>query len=351
MSGAASALERWLAPIPREPFAHLPTPIEPMSRLSEAVGGGARLHAKRDDYAGFATGGNKARQIEFYFGEALAEGCDTVVITGAVQSNFVRCTAAAAARLGMRCHIQLEDRVAGKGDEYHGGGNVLLDKLFGATLSTFPVGEDEGAADTRLEEIADELRSEGRKPYVIHLSPGYKPLSALGYVRAMGETLDQADAAGMNISNIVLCSGSAATHAGTLVGLRLAGSNIPVIGSCVRRTADLQAPRVAQVIGLLQDLLGCGDVVDTAEIDCRDNWFAGGYGKLDDSTREALEMAGRLEGIPVDPTYTAKSMAAMIGLGRAGAFEADTDVLWIHTGGLPGLFAYWRDIYPDVVKF
>ena len=166
---------------PRAALAHAPTPLEPLPNLARELGG-AQLFVKRDDCTGLAMGGNKARQLEFYFGEALAQGCDTVISTGATQSNFVRMMAAAACKLGMRCHIQLESRVPGMPEEYHVSGNVLLDRLFGAHLHFYPEGEDESGADQQLREIAERARQEGASPHVISITADHPPVGALGYV-------------------------------------------------------------------------------------------------------------------------------------------------------------------------
>ena len=176
--------------IARTPLAHTPTPIEPLSNLGKHLGSG-RIYVKRDDCTGLAVGGNKARQLEYYFGEALEQSADTVLITGAVQSNFVRMAAAAAAKLGLTCHIQLEERVTDAGAEYRESGNVLLNRILGAVMHTYPKGEDEAGADANLRLIAEQLGEAGKKPYIIPLAPGHPPLGALGYVRAAGEILDQ----------------------------------------------------------------------------------------------------------------------------------------------------------------
>ena len=167
---------RNLSEFSRTALAHRPTPLEPMPNVSADLGG-PEVWVKRDDCTGLGMGGNKARQLEFYFGDALAQGADTVLITGAVQSNYVRATAAAAAKLGMGCEIQLEERVHGMDETYRRSGNVLLDRLFGARLHSYPEGEDEGGADAELEVIAERLRGQGRSPYVIHLAEGHRPLT------------------------------------------------------------------------------------------------------------------------------------------------------------------------------
>ena len=343
MMSKLEELDGHLAHLPRVVLAHVPTPIEAMPRLTQAVGG-ADLLAKRDDMTGFATGGNKARQLEYSMGAAVAAGADTLLVTGAVQSNYMRTAAAAAAKLGMDCHLQLEDRVAGMDAGYHENGNVLLDRLFGATTTTFHIGEDEAAADGNLAQIAGTYRSQGKTTYQLALSADTKPLGALGYMRCAAEILDQIDAGeppvDAPIDAIVLASGSAATHVGMLLGLRLLGSGIPVHGICVRRDAVQQAQRVRDIIRLAEDLVGCGPVVEDSDVVCHDPWFGPGYGKPIASTFEAIDLAGRMEGIIVDPVYTAKSLAGAIGLTRDGVFKQGQRVLWIHTGGLPAVFAY-----------
>jgi 1-aminocyclopropane-1-carboxylate deaminase/D-cysteine desulfhydrase-like pyridoxal-dependent ACC family enzyme len=332
-----------LAHLPRVVLAHVPTPIETMPRLTEAVGG-PDLLAKRDDLTGFAGGGNKARQLEYSMGAAVASGADMLLVTGAVQSNYMRTAAAAAAKLGMGCHLQLEDRVKGMDAEYHESGNVLLDRLFGATTSTFHLGEDEAAADGNLAQIAGTYRNQGKTTYQLTLSADTKPLGALGYMHCAAEILDQlaggTSPADAPLDAIVLASGSAATHVGMLLGLRLLGSDIPVHGICVRRDAVLQTQRVRDITRLAEEVIGCGHVVGDTEVFCHDDWLGPGYGKPVESTHEAIDLAGKLEAIIVDPVYTAKSLAGAIGLSRAGVFKKGERVLWVHTGGLPSVFAY-----------
>lgn len=320
--------------LPRASLAHLPTPLEPAPNLSRATGG-AEILVKRDDCTGLAFGGNKVRQLEFYLGEAVGQGADTLLITGAVQSNFVRATAAAAARLGLACHIQLEERVPKSDPLYRQSGNVLLDRLLGATLHAYPQGEDEAGADRRLEEIAENLRAEGRRPYVIHLAGGHPPLGALGYVLAAEELAAQTDLAGLG--EIVVPSGSAATHAGLLFGLRALGIATPVLGACVRRSAELQGPRVLGRCREIADLLGTECPVAEADVRVDDSALAPGYGRLNPATREAMLLAARSEGLILDPVYTGKSLA--VALARARALD-EGRLLFLHTGGQPALFAY-----------
>ena len=265
-----------IARFPRARLGHAPTPLDPAPNLGAVLG--IDLWIKRDDCTGFAFGGNKVRQLEFHFGEAEARGADTVLVTGAVQSNLVRIAAAAARRLGMEAHIQLEDRVDGMGALYRTSGNLLLDRVLGATLHAFPEGEDEAAADAAMERRAAALAGEGRRPYVIHSAPGHPPLGGLGYVLAAEEIVDQAP--GMRFDAVVCASGSALTHAGILVGLRALGERVPVLGICVRRDAAGQGARVAWVAGALAAMIDCPDAFDAADVEVCDAVLAPGYGRL-----------------------------------------------------------------------
>ncbi len=325
-----------VARFPRARLGHAPTPIDAAPNLGAALG--IDLRIKRDDCTGLAFGGNKVRQLEFHFGEARARGADTVLVTGAVQSNLVRIAAAAARKLGMAVHIQLEDRVDGMGALYRASGNLLLDRVLGATLHPFPEGEDEAAADAALERRAAALAAEGRRPYVIHSAPGHPPLGGLGYVLAAEEIVDQARDTGFDA--VVCASGSALTHAGMLVGLRALGERVPVLGICVRRDAASQAVRVAQVAGALVAMIECPDAFDAGDVDVSDAVLAPGYGRLNEAVREAMEMAAGHEGLLLDPVYTGKAMAGLIAHVRTGRIAAGSRVLFIHTGGQPALFAY-----------
>ena len=320
----------------RAELAHLPTPLEPMPTLTRMLRGAA-LAVKRDDCTGLAFGGNKVRQLEFHCGAALAEGADTLLITGAVQSNYVRTAAAAAARLGLQCEVQLEDRVEDMPSEYARSGNVLLDHLFGATVRRFPVGEDEGAADRALDERATQLLDEGRHPYVIHLGANHSPLGALGYVEAARELLDQAPGP---VDAVVTASGSATTHAGLLVGVRAAGCAARVYGICVRRPEAAQRERVRLCVGLAEQLLGTEGLVRDQDIRVTDAYLGPGYGRFDAGTIEAMTLAARTEGLVLDPVYTGKAFAGLLGLVRGGEIRDDEYTVFIHTGGSPALFAY-----------
>ena len=324
--------------LPRVQLGHLPTPIERLDNLSSQVSG-SELYVKRDDCSGLAFGGNKVRQLEFYLGEAAAQGADTVLITGAVQSNYVRTAAAAANKLGMACHIQLEDRVPEVDEIYRNSGNVLLDRLLGATLHYYPEGEDEAGADRRVREIAGELQQAGKSPYVIPLAPGHAPLGALGYVVAAQEILNQATQAAIDFDEVVVASGSGHTHAGLLFGLKALGSNAMVTGICVRRGATAQRPRIMDHCHDIAQLLDIDCPVQDSDIVVDDRFLAPGYGQLNDEMLRAMERAAREEGLILDPTYTAKAFAGF--LDRAGSESASNErrLLFVHTGGQPALFS------------
>lgn len=328
-----------LTQFPRTPLAHLPTPLEPLPNISRVLGV-TGLYVKRDDCTGLAMGGNKARQLEFYLGDALAQGASAVLITGARQSNYVRCTAAASARLGLRCVVQLEDRVKGMPTLYHQSGNVLLDHLLGAEIHTFPEGEDEAGADRSLGRLAEELAAQGERPYVIHLSPGHSPLGALGYVHAAREFLEQAAERNIDFGSVVVASGSGQTHSGLLVGFRALGrTDIRVRGICVRRDAEAQRSRILRCTRALTDLLGLDDLVKPDDVDVADDQLGSGYGRPSQGSEEAIHMAASLEGLLLDPVYTGKTLAGMIDLARDGLLGG-RPAAFVHTGGTPALFAY-----------
>ncbi|WP_195819042.1 D-cysteine desulfhydrase family protein [Roseobacter sp. MH60115] len=318
---------------PRASLVSAVTPIEHLPRLSDELG--ISLHIKRDDLAGTTMGGNKSRQLEYYLGAAQQARAQTVLITGAVQSNFVRTAAASAAKLGMKTIVQLEDRVPLTDALYGANGNVLLSRLLGAEVMRYPVGEDEAGADAALRARAAEEEEAGRTPYVIPLALGNAPLGALGYMRAAEEILSQDD--GFDV--VVVASGSGLTHAGLLHGLRRAGHRARVIGSCVRRDAKQQHERMRQVRDALAKMTGTA-TVQNEDIIIWDGALAPGYGQLGPAAAQAMAMMAQTEGIILDPVYTAKVFAAVPALVARGDIKAGERVLFVHTGGLASLFAY-----------
>lgn len=325
--------------LPQVALAHKPTPIEEMKNLSILIGN-IKLYVKRDDCTGLAFGGNKVRQLEFYLGEAAMQSADTILITGAVQSNFGRLAAAAASKLGMECHIQLEDRVPDVDDIYKNSGNVLLNRMLGANLYYYDKGEDEVGADRRLREIAQRLKDQGRRPYVIPLAPDHPPLGALGYILAAHEILNQMETDHLHFDEVVVASGSGHTHAGLLFGLRALGCNVKVTGICVRRNANAQRMRMRNHCIEIAKLLEIDSPVKEIDINLKDDFLAPGYGATNSPAIQAIELAAQMEGLIVDPTYTAKSMAGFIDIARHKSGDTESAMLFIHTGGQSALFGY-----------
>lgn len=314
------------------------TPLERLDRMSDHLG--IDLWLKRDDLTGLGFGGNKTRQLEFYFGEALAQGADTVLITGAVQSNYVCSAAAAAARLGLHAVVQLEERVADMGAPYYRSGNVLLTEILDADHIRYPLGEDEAGADAALHVRADEIMANGGRPYVIHLGLEHPPLGSLGYVAGAIELCVQM----RDFDAAVVPSGSGATHAGFLTGLRLSGQPAPVFGICVRRDHDQQQARVKTVLKKLADLLDIDETLTSDDIITLDGALAPGYGRMGPSTHNALTLMARTEGIFLDPVYSAKTFAGLLGLVKNGSIQSGQKVIMLHTGGLPALFGYQEEL-------
>lgn len=331
-------IDEALSSFPRAKLMTSVTPVERLERLSDQLG--LDLWIKRDDLTGLSFGGNKTRQLEFYLGEALQQRADTILITGAVQSNFVRTAAAAAAKLGMSSILQLEERVANMGEYYHRSGNVLLAQLLGAEHMSYPKGEDEAGADNALHERADQLVAEGRKPYVIHLGVDHPPLGALGYVAGAAELHAQIS----DFDAAVVPSGSGSTHGGFLAGLRLVGQSAPVYGICVRRDQNQQKARLQKVLGRLATMMGFDPVLVTEDIYTWDGALAPGYGRIGRAAREALTLMARAEGILLDPVYSAKTFAGLLGLLEQGVIRKGQKVVLLHTGGQPALFGYQDEL-------
>lgn len=326
-----------LARFPRVRLAHLPTPLEPLPRLSEALG--VELWIKRDDCTGLAGGGNKTRKLEFLLGQAMVEGADTLVTQGAVQSNHVRQTAAAAAAHGLACEIILEERTGSTAVDYTRNGNVLLDLLFGATIRRVPGGTDMAA---ELEISAEAVRARGGKPYVIP-GGGSNAIGALGYVDCAREIVVQADELDMPIDRIVTATGSAGTHAGLVAGLAVMGADIPVLGIGVRAPKEKQEANVLKLARETAALLGRPDAVTDQMVVADCDYVGEGYGLIDQAVIEALKLAARTDGILLDPVYTGKAMKGLIALARAGRFENET-VVFLHTGGAQGLAGYQGEL-------
>ncbi len=319
----------------RVPLAHIPTPLEPLSRMSEALGG-PRLWIKRDDCTGLASGGNKTRKLEYLLAEALELGADTVLTPGAVQSNHVRQTAAAAARLGLECHVLLEDEVRRDDAEYARSGNLLIDRLCGAHIHDYARGTDMQRA---LETLVDELRAAGRRPYAIPVG-GSSAVGALGYVRCAKELLEQSETLGFDLDLVVHASGSAGTQAGLLAGFSAFGAEIPVLGICVSRSAGEQEEKVAGLLAETLDILETPAQFPREFVRANGDYVGEGYGIPTAEMISAVTLGARLEGLLLDPVYTGKAMAGLIDLVRNGSLGSAKNVVFLHTGGAVTLFAY-----------
>jgi L-cysteate sulfo-lyase len=324
-----------LSRFPRQRFAHLPTPLEPMERLSKHLGG-PRLWIKRDDCTGLSSGGNKTRKLEFLIGDALAQGADTIITQGATQSNHARQAAAAAARFGLECHLLLEDRTGFQSPDYTLNGNVLLDRLHGASLSKRPGGTDMNA---QMEKLAAELRDKGRKPYIIP-GGGSNAVGALGYANCALELVAQANERGLKIAHAVHATGSAGTQAGFVTGMVAINADIPVLGIGVRAPKEKQEQAVFALAEKTAEHLGAPGIVKRAHVAANCDYVGPGYGLPTAGMAEAVKMLAQFEGILLDPVYTGKGMHGLIDLVRKGFFAKDSDVVFLHTGGSVGLFAY-----------
>jgi L-cysteate sulfo-lyase len=320
-----------LARFPRVRLAHLPTPLEPLPRLSEELG--LDLWIKRDDCTGLAGGGNKTRKLEFLLGEAFEQEADTLVTQGAVQSNHVRQTAAAAAAHGLACEVILEERTGSKAHDYVANGNVLLDRLFGAGVRFVPGGSDMPA---ELERTAAEVRARGGRPYVIP-GGGSNPVGALGYVDCAREIVVGADELDLRVDRIVTATGSAGTHAGLVAGLAVIGADIPVLGIGVRAPKPKQEENVLKLARETAALLGRPDAVTPEMVAADCDYVGEGYGLVDQGVIDALTLAARTDGIVLDPVYSGKAMKGLIALARRGAFRGVT-VVYQHNGWAEGLF-------------
>ena len=326
-----------LARFKRVSLGHFPTPLERLDNLTRRLGG-PEIWVKRDDCTGLAMGGNKTRKLEFLVAEAIAQGADTLVTQGATQSNHVRQTAAAARRHGLACFALLERRVVNMGPQYETGGNVLLDELLGCRYEFAETGTDMNAAALAL---GERLRGEGRRPYVIP-GGGSNPLGALGYASCAAELVAQADSQGLRIDAIVHGSGSSGTQAGLVAGLYALNAPIDVIGISVRADRETQIANVHRLAEATLDLLGVRGPLPRERVRAYDEYVGPGYGQPTESMIEAVRMLAREEGLLLDPVYSGKGMAGLLGLVRTGVLREGQRVVFLHTGGASALFPYER---------
>ncbi|MDE1168318.1 MAG: D-cysteine desulfhydrase [Pseudomonas sp.] len=321
-----------LARFPRLDLLGAPTALEKLTRLSEWAG--RDIYVKRDDTTPLALGGNKLRKLEYLAADALAQGADTLITAGAIQSNHVRQTAALAAKLGLGCVALLENPIATQDQAYLGNGNRLLLELFDAKVELV---ENLDHADEQLHALAERLRNSGHKPYLVPIG-GSNALGALGYVRAGLELAEQIKTLGIDFAAVVLASGSAGTHSGLALGLSESLPQLPVIGVTVSRTDEAQRPKVQGLAERTAELLGV-PLPASLKVELWDEFFAPRYGEPNAGTLAAIKLLASQEGLLLDPVYTGKAMAGLLdGIGRQ-RFD-DGPLIFLHTGGAPALFAY-----------
>jgi len=323
-----------LARFPRRRYTPLFTPLEKLPRLTEALGG-PEIWIKRDDLLGLAAGGNKTRKLEFLVADALAQGADTLITVGAPQSNHCRLTLAAAAKEGLKCRLVLEQRVPGSYKPEATGNNFLYNLLGAEAITVVNAGDDLSAA---MQAQAAELEAKGRKGYVIP-GGGSNALGALGYVACAHEIAAQSFEQGVGFDRIIVASGSCGTHSGLLVGAKSVHFDAPITGINVRRPRAEQEGNLLKLARETAALLEI-EAPQAKDVTALDEWVGAGYSIPTDEMIEAVRMLARFEGVLLDPVYSGKAMAGLIGLARRGELKRGERVLFVHTGGSPALYAY-----------
>ncbi|MDJ0818685.1 MAG: D-cysteine desulfhydrase [Desulfobacterales bacterium] len=334
-----------LAKFPRRRYTPGQTPIEKLSRLTEVLGGPA-IYMKRDDLLGLTGGGNKTRKLEFLVADALAQGADTLITCGAVQSNHCRLTLAAAVKEGMRCRLVLEERVPNSYKPDAGGNNFLFKLLGVEKIKVVPGGSD---MMHEMQQVADEVASEGRQAYVIP-GGGSNPLGATGYVACAEEIMNQLFETGLQIDRVVCASGSTGTHAGLITGFYGNNSNIPVIGINVSRPKAEQEELVYDLVKRTASHVGINSEIPREAVLCFGDYVGPGYSLPTPAMTEAVRMLARLEGVLMDPVYTGKSVAGLIDLVRKNYFQKDENILYVHTGGSPALYVYMDEVLDEKTR-
>lgn len=325
-----------LEKFPRVKIAHLPTPLEPLPRFSKAIGGGPKLFIKRDDETGLATGGNKVRKLEFLLADAMEKGADVILTMGAPFSNHCRMTAAACSKLGLDCTLALTGEEPA---QYVG--NVFLSELFGADLRFFPPTPTESASEFRkriFEEVTEDLVAEGRTPYVIPVG-GATPLGELGYVLAVKEIQEQARELDVHFDHIAVCKGSGGTMAGLIVGANYYQLETTVMGFSDSPPSELfDANFVARLTNQIAELIELDFRVSPEDLSIYYEYAGTGYNIPTTECARVIKLMAQTEGILLEPVYTGKTMAGIVGLSEKGILTEENTVLFMHTGGLPGLF-------------
>lgn len=332
-----------LANIPRRRYTTGRTPIEFLPHLSKHLGG-PKIYIKRDDLLGLTAGGNKTRKLEFLMADALAQNADTIITTGAVQSNHCRLTLSAAVKEGLRCRLLVEERVEGSYDPQASGNNLLFRLLGAEKIEVVPGGTD---LQSRMEQMAEDVEADGRTPYIIP-GGGSNARGALGYVACAEEILSQAFECGLPFHHVICSSGSGGTHAGLIAGLHGNQSGIPVTGISVRADKTSQEAKLHTLANQTSRLAGARGDVPASAVQVDDSYVGPGYSLPTAEMTQAIQTFARLEGILLDPVYTGKTAAGLIGLVQQGRFDSDSHVLFIHTGGSPAVYAYPEAVLADV---
>jgi 1-aminocyclopropane-1-carboxylate deaminase len=324
----------------RVPLLFGPSPVHRLERLSEHLGGDVEIWAKREDCnSGLAYGGNKVRKLEYLAADALAQGCDTLVSIGGVQSNHTRQVAAVAARLGLRCVLVQEKWVDWPDSVYDKVGNILLSRIMGADVRLDPAGFDIGIRRSWEEALAS-VEAVGGKPYAIPAGASDHPLGGLGFARWADEVAEQEGELGVFFDTIVVCSVTGSTQAGMIAGFAAQGAERSILGIDGSATVEQTRAQIARIARFTAEAIGLGRELADDEIVLLDEWHAGTYGIPDGKTIEAIRLCARLEGMLTDPVYEGKSMAALIDLVSSGRIAAGSRVLYAHLGGQPALNAY-----------
>ena len=325
---------------PRTELLFGPSPVHPLDRLTEHLGGAVEIWAKREDCnSGLAFGGNKVRKLEYLVADALAQGCDTLVSIGGVQSNHTRQVAAVAARLGMAAVLVQEHWVDWPDSVYDKVGNILLSRIMGADVRLSTAGFDIGIRPS-WEEALESVRAAGGRPYAIPAGASDHPLGGLGFARWADEVAEQEEELGVFFDTIVVCTVTGSTHAGMIAGFAAQDRPRRVLGIDASATVQQTREQVTRIARYTAEKIGLQRALTDDDVVLLDGWHAGTYGIPDARTLEAIRLCGRLEGMLTDPVYEGKSMAALIDLVRSGGIAPGSRVLYAHLGGQPALSAY-----------
>ena len=328
-----------LAKFPRRRYTEGQTPIEYLPRFSAAVGG-PNIYIKRDDLLGLTSGGNKTRKLEFLVADALAQGADTLITCGAVQSNHCRLTLAAAVKEGLKCRLLLEERVPGSYNPKASGNNFLFNLLGVEKIKVVSAGSNMLEA---MGQVAEALAAEGRKGYIIP-GGGSNPIGATGYVACAQEIQDQLFEKNIRIDRMVVASGSAGTHAGLLTGLCGCNMNIPIVGVGVSRDPEDQDPLVYDLAQKTAEWVGVKQEIPREAVVTLGDYWRPKYSVPNKKMVEAVNLMAKTEGVLLDPVYTGKTAAGLVDLSRKGFFNKGENVLFVHTGGSPALYAYMNPL-------